>query len=174
MSEARKQAAEIRTVTREIDRWDNLRGMLGGDTVDIAELFDTLDGETNLVEALDVIYQAYAEKIEMIDGIKARAAELDERRARVERSAETLREVITAAIHRSGAKTFRLPEATLTVSDIAGKTEIEDEAAIPARFWRRPDPVLDKKALTAALKAGEAIPGARQGDPQLSLTIRRK
>lgn len=174
MSESRRQSAEVRMAEREIDRWDNLRGMLGGETVDIGELFDTLDGETNLVEALDVLYQSWAEKGEMIAGIKAREAELAERRGRYERAAETLREVITSVIQRSGQPTFRLTEATLTVAERPGKTIVDDEAAVPSRFFTVPAPTLDKKALAEALKAGEAVPGARIGDKQLSLTIRRK
>jgi len=54
------------------------------------------------------------------------------------------------------------------------KTIIADEALIPARFWKPSDPKLDRAAVSAALKAGEIVPGATLGNGGFTLSVRVK
>lgn len=70
-------------------------------------------------------------------------------------------------------KTMKLPTATLTVSTVAPRPVISDESAVPADYWRQPDPVLDKTRINVAVKAGDAIPGVTMSNGGHKLQIRR-
>ncbi len=117
--------------------------------------------------AVDYEHQAKA--------VAERIAEMTERKSRLSRTAENLRNVILQSMSIRGMKTIPSPVLTLSVSDRAGDVVITDEALIPSRFFKPQPPVLDKKALKeAVLKDGEVIEGASLGNGSISLTIRRK
>jgi hypothetical protein len=137
-------------------------------------LLDTIEGETGLFEAVDALLGRIRDCNITIIGINQVTEDLDERRRRVEKSAAATRALIEQAMMIAELDKIERPTATLSLSKRAPKLEITTEAEIPSKYWKAADPTLDKKALTADLKAGEAVPGAMLSNGAPSLTIRVK
>jgi hypothetical protein len=136
-------------------------------------ILDTIEGETDIHEAIAVIYEETAEDEILLAGLAEKLKELTARKQRVEKSIEDRRNIILMAMDRGGVKTVRTPLATLTHRDTPPSALIADEALIPARFWKPQEPVLDKRAVSDAIKAGEAVPGVNKSNGGISLSIRK-
>lgn len=146
---------------------------------DDAELVaDTIEGETDLHQALTEALAAIDECEVIEAGCKAKEEQYASRGAAAKARAERIRASIEQAlVGLEIAEPLRLPEATLSLSHRKPAVQISDEALIPSRFFveqPRPAPKLDKKALSAALAAGEAVPGASLDNGSISLNVRRK
>lgn len=145
---------------------------------DDAELVaDMIEGETNLVEAIDRAIAEIDECEIMIVGLKAKEAIFEARRKSVENRAERIRALIEQALVATDQQSMKLPSATLSLTKRAANVVLLNEADIPSRFWieqDRPAPKLDKKALAEALRAKEIIPGAALDNGTVSLSVRRK
>lgn len=161
-------------VLAELNRYEKLRELLKGETDDPKAILDTLEGETNLNEALLVVADSALDDETMAEAIKLRIEALQARKSRCEVTAENKRGLIIMVMERAGLKTIKGPGATLTVRPLLGKAMVDNEAEIPAKFWKPQDPSLDKSALTEALRNGEAVEGAKLSNGGVSLTIRVK
>jgi hypothetical protein len=154
------KAAEIRKALQEQD--------------DPQLILDMIEGETDLNEAVAVIYEEMVDDIAMAAGIEAFSKTLTERHSRLLKGIETRRGLILMAMDRAGMETIKTPLATITVRDTPKTAVITDEAMIPAQFWKPQDPKLDKKALTDALKDGAEVPGATLSNGGITLSVRTK
>ena len=144
---------------------------------DDAELIeDAIEGETNLREAIAAALDEIDEAELLILGGKAKVEQIGKRIAAEENRVERLRAAIERAIVMSEMPTpLKLPTATVSVAKRRPAVVIDNEAAIPSRFFVEqpiPAPKLDKKALAAALADGPVM-GAHLDNGSLSLTIRR-
>lgn len=138
---------------------------------------DSLEGETNLIEALDAALSEIDECEILIVGLDEKIKAFDARRKLVKDRAERIRALIEQALVMTDQPSLKLPGATLALAKRAAQVVIANEADIPTRFWieqERPAPKLDKKALAEALKANEAVPGASLDNGSISLTVRRR
>ncbi|MHC2215567.1 siphovirus Gp157 family protein [Rhizobium leguminosarum] len=138
---------------------------------------DTIEGETSLIEAIEAAIAEIDECDIHVIGLKAKEAELAERRRRLEERADRIKATIEQAMITTEQESLRLPTATLTLAKRAPGLIVTNEADIPTRFWieqERPAPKLDRKALTAALRAKEPVPGAGLDNGTISLSVRRK
>ena len=169
-----KGSAVVRKLGEELTRYQKIKAQLAGDDVDPQALLDTLEGETELHEACLVLADAIQENEDLALAITTRIAALQARRSRLEASADTLRNIILMAMERAELDTIKGPLATLSRRQIKPALIIEQDEQIPASFWKTADPILDRKALKAALDAGEAVPGARLSNGGIGLTIRTK
>lgn len=169
-----KEKRTFAKIQDELTRWQELRQQLEAVESDPAALLDTLDGETELTDVLLLLSDEIAERQAMAQAVKERIAEMQARKSRLDASAETLRNVIIMAMERAGLEKITADFCTLSVGKVARKMEIVEESEIPARFWTTQPPKLDRQALTAALKDGEAVAGARLDNGGINLTIRRK
>lgn len=144
---------------------------------DDAELIeDAIEGETNLREAIAAALDEIDEAELLILGGKAKVEQIGKRIVAEENRVERLRAAIERAIVMSEMPTpLKLPTATVSVAKRKPAVVIDNEAAIPSRFFVDPPPPapkLDKKALAAALADGPVM-GAHLDNGSLSLTIRR-
>ena len=148
------------------------------DMDDDAELVaDTIEGETGLIEAIEAGLDELDECDVMETGLEAKEKAFADRRAKIKNRRERIKALIEQAMIATDQTTLRLPRATLTLAKRAASVLVINEADIPAKFWveqERPAPKLDKKALGAALKANEAIPGATLDNGSVSLSVRSK
>jgi hypothetical protein len=138
---------------------------------------DTIEGETGLVEAIDAALAEIDECEILIIGLKAKEEAFADRRRREEVKVDRIKALIEQAMLATDQKSMRLPGATLTLAARQPALVVTSEADIPVRFWieqERPAPKLDKKALSAALKDKEQIPGATLDNGSVSLSVRRK
>ena len=164
----------IQAVRREVTDWVQIETELRQFEDDPQTLLDTLEGETNLHEALLAIADRVMELKGQAAGVKARIEDLTERKTRLEKSAETLRTVILQAMDTAGLKTVPGDCVTLSMRDTPPGLIVSDEAVIPASYWLPQPPKLDKKALLAALKDKKDAPGAELSNGGISLTMRVK
>ena len=121
------------------------------------------ESETDLLEVIDKAVTRVFELEDMSDALKTRAQKIAARKKRLDDQAELLRASIQNAMGAIEQTKLELPQATLSVRPVAPKLAITDEAMIPSVYWKPQDPVLDRVALTAALKA-QAAKLAEAGD----------
>jgi Siphovirus Gp157 len=142
-------------------------------TEDERAYVDTLEGETDLFEAVRFLL----ERVEDDEGLQDQlATQIESRGIRKARAGERVkhnREAIMALIQCAGLDKLTLPEATLSVRAVPPKAIVTDEAAVPdalCKFTRKPD----MTAIKAEVESGAVIPGVTLDNGGNSLTIRRK
>lgn len=113
---------------------------------------DSVEGETEFLEVIDRALEQIAEAEMMATAIKEREATLAQRRKRFEDKAAFLRSCIQMAMAQANGDrdlpfSLMTPSATVTLREGKAKVIITDEAKLPAKFWRTPDPVVDKTKL---------------------------
>jgi hypothetical protein len=145
---------------------------------DLAEddraLADTLEGISDLNEAILTVFDSAAEDEMLVDALGARIDVMKERRARFENRVKAKRAAILAAMEEAGVKKIEAPHVTLSCRAGSPFVQIIDEAQIPPRFWREKiDLSIDKAALKEALQT-ETIPGACLSNGAPSLAARTK
>ncbi len=165
---------EFTTVDTELNKWRVLSDMLAGEDCDEQTLLDTLEGATDLHEALLVVADSIAEDEMQLAGRKNYTDKLGARKTRIERTIDTKRGLILMAMDRAALPAVKGAMATLSVRQVKPGVSITDESLIPAKYFKAVDPALDKKALTEAVKGGAKVPGAELGNGGISLTIRHK
>ena len=156
---------------RESEAAEALLNDIGRDDEDLAN--DMIEGETSFLEAIEFALKALDDAEIIIAGCKAKEKQVSDRRARAERRRETVRALIERALATADVKSLNTATATLTLRHTPPKPIYSEESEIPAAYWKKPDPVLDKKAINEALKAGEEVPGVSMSNGGISVTIRR-
>ena len=160
---------------------DAARGLLAslrdhGDADDLDLVEDTIEGETDLKEAIANALDEIDEWTVLETGLKAKIEADSARLGTIQRRIDRIRAAIEQAMVMVDLPNLKLATATLSISKRKPGLVVENEALIPARFFVQPDPPspkLDKKALAAALAEGP-IDGARLDNGSVSLTVRRK
>lgn len=164
-----------RNLTGELSKWKQLRAQLEDiEGMDELCLLDTLEGETDLHEAILALDEEITERETNIEALKLRIAALQERKDRNEKVREKLRTIILQAMDNAGLPKIQAPHVTISVKALGPEMYIDNESQIPSKFWVPQDPKLDKKALQDAVEAGEAVEGVMMGNGRINLTIRRK
>ena len=139
----------------------DMRSQHGADIFDGDEEFlkDTVEGETNLTDAINGALVKMDEEAILVTGIDKRIEDLKARKERLNKGIERKRSIIERAMVLAELRTLPLPSATITLSKRAPGLVVTEEADVPSRFFvtpPTPDPRLDKKALTAALRERRA------------------
>lgn len=131
------------------------------------------EGETQLFETLDRLLAQDLDDEVRIAGVRLARRELEARGARLEKRRGRRRAVIEIALLALNRRRLERPLATLSLVERPARLHVEDEAAIPARFFKL-KPLLDKAALRAELDLGEPLPGAALVPGDVTLTVRRR
>lgn len=124
---------------------------LGGEG-DEALLLDSIEGETNLFEAIDLLLAENADDQAIVAAIELQVQNLANRKERFKKRTEARKAVIEQAFITADLPKIERPLGTVYLSARAPKAVIETESEIPAKFWEAGDPVLNKKALLEELK----------------------
>lgn len=149
----------------------NIRDVIGDDE-EMAAV--AVEGETGLLESISGAVDRLHELETNCVALEAREKDIHDRRSRFEDQAARIKAAIHVAMGHGGLRRLELPQATLSLRQVAPKAEITDEAAIPSKFWKAKEPTLDKKAVLDALKAKEAVPGAVLSNGSETISIRVK
>lgn len=172
--EAAKPLSLMRKLSLEIEAAKILREQIAAICGDDPDFFrDTIEGETSVRELISKLVAEEGEDKSVLDGMGRFAESLGARADRIKRRIDTRRALICSALEIAELQSLETPTGKVSISKVAAKPIIQDEAEIPARFWKPNAPSLDKKALSEALKAGEAIPGATLSNGSRTVTIRR-
>lgn len=142
---------------------------------DEQSLFDTLDGLTELQPALIAVLRSRDDDLMLVEGIKARVAELGERLRRIEERADNKRAFVTDIMDQSGLKKIEAPDFTVTLGKKAASVIVTDEAQIPADYFKEKTiRTLDKTLIKQALQDNFPVPGANLSNGGVQLTVRKK
>jgi hypothetical protein len=142
--------------------------------LDETTLTDTLEGATDLNEAIAEVVRSALLDSSYIAGLKQRIDEMRARLDRLELRHERKRAAVLDAMEAAGIAKITEPDFTVTLKASPLSVCITDETAIPEWFWIPQPARLDKRSLLDALKAGTGITGAQLANRQSSLSIRTK
>jgi hypothetical protein len=146
------------------------RDIIGDDEAFAA---DVIEGQTDFVEIVNRLVAQEGEDAAHVLGIEHFIEALIVRKDRIEARIERRRNALLTAFQTAGIKgSLRCPLATVGLRSTPPMVITTNEALIPDEFWKPRDPVLDKKALAAALKAGSRIPGAELSNGGVTISIR--
>jgi len=151
----------------------DIRDMLGDD-FDADTFFDTLEGETNIMEVTDKILASMQDDAALVDGIKAQEALLKTRRERIQHRDTAKRKALLHILDAVGEKKMERPLATISRRTGSVSVLVTDETEIPTQLTvTKTVTSPDKKAIKAMLDAGEVVPGAelQRGDDTVTVRI---
>ena len=131
---------------REMARVDQLRAWLG-EAADAQLLLDTIEGETQALEMLDVVIDEWESDKGHAEKAKARAQ-------RIEKRAERGRFLAQAIMEKIGQQKLVRPGYTATIAKGTPSVHVTDAAVVPRKFLAP-----DKLAIRSALCDGENVPG---------------
>ena len=137
--------------------------------LDETTLADTLEGITDLNEAIAEVVRSALLDAAYIAGLKQRIDEMRERLDRLELRHERKRAAVLDAMEAAGIAKITEPDFTVTLKASPPSVCITDETAIPEWFWIPQPAKLDKRALLETLKAGTGITGAELSNRQSTL-----
>ncbi|HEY5411661.1 MAG TPA: siphovirus Gp157 family protein [Caulobacteraceae bacterium] len=142
--------------------------------IDEDTLRDTLEGISNLPEALAVVVRTYLDDLTLASALGLRIAEMQQRLARIEARADKMRCTVASVMERADIKKLAEPDFTASLRAVPPGLLIADESVIPEPYWRPQPPKLDKKKILATLSAGDEVAGARMGNGGSTLSVRTK
>jgi len=137
-------------------------------------LQDTLEGLSSLPDALAAVVRSYLGDLALVAAVGIRIAQMQERMHRIEYQADKKRMIVSSIMERAAIKKLAEPDFTASLRTVPPSLLVNDEAQIPAGFWKPQPPKLDKRAVIAVLTSGQAVPGALMGNGGTTLTVRVK
>lgn len=143
----------------------------GFDDLDL--LRDSIEGETTLHEAIARVMASLLDDEVMLAGLDEMLKVMGARKSRIEKRVERQRAAIEQGMIAGELKTLPLPDATLSIREIAPKIIVTDETKLPAEFFTPQPPKLNKSALNAAVNNGLTFEGVTFSNKSTSLSIRR-
>lgn len=142
----------------------NLRTLADLD-LDEQTVTDTLEGLSGDLEVKATNVAAFARNLEAsADAIKNAEAAMASRRRSIEKRAERMRAYLKDNMERVGILKIESPQFCLSIKKNPPAVHVEAPELVPAEFMKiqpPPPPMLDKKAVGDALKAGNDVPGCR-------------
>jgi Siphovirus Gp157 len=135
---------------------------------------DMLEGEAgDALKVIERLIEASIANDGLADMVKARQADLAERKARFERRRDACRTVAQQVLERINLKRLERPAWTASVANRPPRVLITDESALDDTYIRiKREP--DKAMIAAALKAGDSVPGATLSNGGVGLTVRTR
>jgi hypothetical protein len=139
-------------------------------------LADTIEGETNAMEALSTLLRWIALRGAHQEALRAAEADFAARRTRMAESVQSARSAISRFMDETGLTKIERPEATLSMRDgapgVVYAADFDAERLGEDFFRLKVEP--DKAAIKAALVAGQELAGAALSNSPRVLTIRTK
>lgn len=125
---------------------------------------DTLEGLQLPLEQKAVSVAAFVRNIEAsAEAIRHAEADMRARRTAIENRARRVRTYLQEQMARTGIKQIDCPLFRVSLRENPAAVVIDAESQIPDQFMvtpPMPEPAPDKKAIAAAIKAGQDVPGA--------------
>ena len=163
-------------LSHEANRFTELRRRLIEADPDIDEttLLDTLEGATDLKEAIGEVVRSALDDEAMVSGLKGRLEDLKARLERMKTRIDKKRQVVLAVMEETGLDRLSEPDFTVSLRISPPGVVITCEDDIPEWFWVPQDPRLDKRAILETIRAGTAVSGAQLGNSRVSLAVRTR
>ena len=170
--ERRRTIKKLARVDRELAKWKDVESQLDQmEGVDLQTKLDTCEGETELFEMLTLLAEEVKLYEAQANGIKEVIASMKARQERLQKTADWWKAMIGQFVENSGFDTIQTPTITFSISRGRAPLIITDERKIPADYWKREDPTLNRTAIGKALNDGAEIPGVTLGNQPLVCRI---
>lgn len=143
--------------------------------IDDQTLADTLEGISDLDQAIIALMRSADDDDMLCDGIDARIKELLERKGRLAERVTAKRDIVCRTMERAELPKIEAPDFTISLRRTPTKVVIVEEAQIPNEYMREKVEVSpDRSKIRDALEANKPVPGAALSNGGYGLTIRRK
>ena len=116
-----------------------------GDDPDL--LADMIEGELSVESFLSKLIAMITEDEADALGLKLYRDKISNRKKRLEERARRLRVLLASLVASLPSRRFRNELASVRVFDIDPSVIVEEEADIPVKFWKQPEPVIDLPAI---------------------------
>lgn len=140
--------------------------------LDDQTLNDTLEGATNLKEAVAALIRSALEDETIAKALKERIETMKSRLSRLETRASSKRQVVVENMQAADLQKLTEPDFTASVRTGPPSVDIIDEDQLPLDFLMPQPPKPDKRAILGALSKGATVPGALLAKPKFSLSVR--
>lgn len=110
-------------------------------------LADMIEGELDVEGFVGKTLEFILADEAAVEGIKAHAKRITERRRRLESRIERLRTLLASVVTALPGRKFRHPLASISAFDVDPRVIVQDESAIPSAFWVPQDPKLNESML---------------------------
>ena len=129
--------ATLNSLLRESINFEELRRRIVEADPDIDErtLFDSLDGATNLHEAIVAVIRSALDDEAMVRALRLRIEDMRQRLSRIELTAEAKRESALNAMERADMVKLTAPDFTASIRINPPSLLLTSEAEIPQDFW---------------------------------------
>lgn len=117
---------------------------------------DGIASETDFLLLIDRLLEQVARQVAMIKALDVQIDKLEARKSQARQCAEGVRAVIEQAFLIGALPRLDRPLASLYLRVHPNTLLVEAPTAVPARYWRRGDRVLDEQQLRADLKGRRA------------------
>ena len=145
-------------------QFHELENLADSDDLPAAVIANTLEGIEGEFDDKAIAVAKFVLSLEANAAAVAEAAKAQaQRAARIQKRADALAAYVCFHMQALQRRKIESPEVRLSVRKNPPAVVITDEHAIPPQFWVQPEPPpkrLDKKAIKAAIDAGERVDGA--------------
>lgn len=161
-------------VTQEATRFLELRRRLLElyPELDDQTLADTLEGATNLHEAIAALIRSALEDEDLVKALKERMSALRARLDRLDKRAADKRRLACETMEAAQIRKLLEPDFSASLRKGVPAVDILDERTIPMEFLIPQPPKPDRRCILEALNDGHLIPGAVLSTPRTSLSVR--
>jgi hypothetical protein len=142
--------------------------------IDDDALRDTVEGLSNLPEVLAAVLRSHLDDVALTRALRSRLSDMQQRLSRIENRAEKKRALVASVMERADLRKLTEPDFTVSLRPTVPPLMITAEAEIPEKYWKPQPPKLDRKALIAALAAGQAVPGTVLGNGGMTIAVRTR
>lgn len=133
--------------------------------IDEQTVTDTLEGLSGELEVKATNVAMFCRNLEAsAEAIKNAEAQMAARRKAIENRAARIRQYLKENMERTGILKIEGPHFALAIKKNPPAVVVDPSQVIPDEFYNQPPPpapVLDKKRVAEALKAGKDIPGCK-------------
>jgi hypothetical protein len=159
-------------VTHHLILADQLKESYG--ELDDETLRDTLEGISDLPEAIGAVIRSSLDDEAFIVGLKSRLDDLQARLSRLRDRYERKRALARWAMVEADLEKIVAADLSVSLRKGGEKLEVIDEARVPKDYFVPQPAKLDRKAVTEALKRGDAVNGALLvlAEPTISVRVR--
>lgn len=142
--------------------------------IDDETLRDTLEGISNLPEAIEAVIRSSLDDEAFINGLKGRLDDLQVRLERLKDRYEKKRALARWAMLQADLEKIMTADFSVGLRKGTEKLAVLDENLVPTDYFIPQPPKLDRKGVADALKRGIDVAGASlvMGEPTISVRVR--
>jgi hypothetical protein len=145
------------------EQFKSLEALEVSEDIPAEVLLDTLEGLQGELQEKATNVALFSRNLESVAlSIEAAAAKMLARAEVLRKRAASLDAYLLLNLQACGITKVTSPWLTISVKKNPPAVVIDHADSIPEKFWRQPETppkVIDRKAIAAAIKAGEEVPG---------------